>query len=177
MKKWCFVLFLAGLSACFLPQKTATSPDSQTVIFLFRHAEKDTSVAKDPPLTETGLRRARDLARALREAGISRIFSSDFRRTRQTVEPLAREQNREIEVYDPRNLDDFARRLRGMSGRIAVSGHSNTTPELVRLLGGDPQGPIGEAWEYDRLYVLTLENGRLVSSVLLRFGAACAPVR
>jgi hypothetical protein len=50
-----------------------------------------------------------------------------------------------------------------------VLGHSNTTPDLVTALGGDPQGPIAEM-EYDRLYVVTLTDEG-ASTVLLRFGA------
>ncbi|NIT87109.1 MAG: hypothetical protein GWM92_07640, partial [Gemmatimonadetes bacterium] len=53
-------------------------------------------------------------------------------------------------------LGGMARRLRGSPGRHLVVGHSDTTPRLVTLLGGEPGPPIVEAREYDRLYVLTL---------------------
>ena len=55
--------------------------------------------------------------------------------------------------------------------RIAfVVGHSNTTPALTELLGGDPGGPIEEKNEYDRLYIVSMSAEGRVSSTLLRFG-------
>jgi hypothetical protein len=51
-----------------------------------------------------------------------------------------------------------------------VVGHSDTTPELVGLLGGDPGAPIDEPTEYDRLYVVTLGPDGTVTTVLLRYG-------
>jgi len=56
-----------------------------------------------------------------------------------------------------------------MPGRHLVLGHSNTTPQLVEALGGEPGAPI-EEMEYDRLYIVTLMDGR-TSTVLLRFGS------
>ena len=69
---------------------------------------------------------------------------------------------------EPGDLEDFAGHLKMMSGRIVVSGHSNTTPGLVRALGGDPGEPINES-EYDRLYVLVLLPGGGVETVLIRY--------
>ncbi len=54
-------------------------------------------------------------------------------------------------------------------GRHLVVGHSNTTHDLVTALGGDPGPPI-ESLEYDRLYLVSMEEGG-VRTILLRFGA------
>lgn len=43
----------------------------------------------DTPLSETGLRQAEDVARALRDRDIAHIFSSPFLRTLETANPLA----------------------------------------------------------------------------------------
>ena len=74
----------------------------------------------------------------------------------------------EVEIYDHRRLDALIERLRREGGRHLVVGHSNTTPELVAALGGDPVSPIDEM-EYDRLYIVTVTDDG-VSTVLLRFG-------
>ena len=74
----------------------------------------------------------------------------------------------EIGSYDPRDLPGFAAILKESPGRHLVLGHSNTTPQLVEALGGDPGSPI-EEMEYDRLYIVTLHAGG-ASTVLLRFG-------
>ena len=58
-----------------------------------------------------------------------------------------------------------------MHARILVAGHSNTTPKLVELLGGNPGPPIDEKTEYDRLYVVVLGADGAVTTTLLRYGA------
>ena len=49
-------------------------------------------------------------------------------------------------------------------------GHSNTTPALVQLFGGDPGTPIVEKDEYDRLYILSPGKNGKVNTVLIRCG-------
>lgn len=172
---------LFGLGALVLVTALAAplSLSAQTdpvVIFLVRHAERaddepsaDMVSTDDPMLSEAGEERARLVAELLRDAGITHIHTTDYNRTRATGAPAAEVLGLEMELYDPRDLMAFAQRLRQTPGRHLVLGHSNTTPELVTALGGDPQGTISEM-EYDRLYVVTLsEDG--ASTVLLRFGA------
>ena len=62
-------------------------------------------------------------------------------------------------------------RLVDEGGRHLVVGHSNTTPELVTLLGGSPGTPIEEADEYDRLYLVEVSPHGDVGSTLLRYGS------
>lgn len=140
-----------------------------TVVYLVRHAEKADGSA-DPALTAQGNARTAVLAGLLSDSGITHIHSSDFVRTRATVEPLAGRLGLETLIYDPRDLVGMASRLRNTPGRHLVSGHSNTTPRLVELLGGDPYTAIDEQAEYDRLYIVTLLPGGRASSVLLRYG-------
>ena len=61
-------------------------------------------------------------------------------------------------------------KFRGTPGRYLVVGHSNTTPDLVNRLGGDPGATIDEESEFDRLYVLVLHPDGSVVTVLLRYG-------
>ncbi len=160
---------------------TLEAPPAQngpSLVVLVRHAEKAEAPADDPPLSRQGEARARALARTLADAGITRIHSSDTRRTRDTAAPLAAALGLEIELYDPRDLPAMADRLRALPGRHLVVGHSNTTDVLSGLLGGATFGEIVEAWEYNRLYVLTPRpevRGTAPASagfetVLIRFG-------
>ena len=57
-------------------------------------------------------------------------------------------------------------------GRHLVVGHSNTTPMLVKLLGGDPWPLIAEKTEYDRLHVVTTQYDGGASAIQLRYGAS-----
>ena len=166
---------LAVVSVAAVPLVPAAAPDGQeaTVIYLVRHAEKVMDHEEDPgnpPLTEAGAARAEDLVRVLGDAGVTRIFSSEYERTLATARPLAARLDLEVEAYNPRDLEGFAAQLREMTGRIVVSGHSNTTPELVGFLGGEPGEPIVDA-EYDRLYVLTIQADGQVTTLLLRYGS------
>lgn len=162
------VAALLFLGATIIPSTGLAAADS-TLVFLVRHAEK-VDETRDPELSEAGKQRSRDLAGVLRDAGIQRIHSTDFIRTRDTAVPLAKVLGLKIELYDWEDPAEFARSLKKDRGRHLVVGHSNTTPELVELLGGDPGTEIDHAGEHDRLYILSIDSRGKVSSVLIRYG-------
>lgn len=146
----------------------ASANETDLEVYLVRHAEKTADIT-DPALTAQGERRADALADVLSISGITRIHSSDYKRTRATAAPLANRLGIEVELYDPRDLACVAKALKSEGGTHLVVGHSNTTPQLTELLGGDGGAPIIEATEYDRLYIVSRQNGE-VTSTLLRFG-------
>ena len=155
-------LSLLALGAC---ASTPATPD--TTIYLVRHAEKQ--AGDDPSLTVVGQARAEILAQELAGAGLTAIWSTDTKRTRETARPTARTTGLPVQIYDPSRPEAFAAQLKAAPGTVLVVGHSNTTPQLVEALGGDPGTPIDEATEYDRLYVVTVSRGR-VKSELRRYG-------
>ncbi len=161
------VLLLAALLAA--TPHAAAAQAAPTVVLLVRHGEKVSEEA-DPPLTEAGRERARALAALVRDAGLDRVLSTDYQRTRDTAAPAAAAAGVEVELYDGGRLAELAAELKASPGRrVLVVGHSNTTLDLVRLLGGEPGNPM-DAEEYDRLYVLTLDPGGTTSTLLLRYG-------
>lgn len=168
------LLFLMAifLSGCLPSTNEGTKQEVQDplVIFLVRHAEKDVeSMEKDSHLTEEGYLRAAELARTLADAEIEYVHSSDFIRTRNTAAPVAVLFGLEIELYETSMLLDLADTIKARGGRHLVVGHSNTTPAMVEILGGDSGSPIVEEYEYDRLYVVSI-TGNKVNTVLLRYG-------
>ena len=144
-----------------------------SVFFLVRHAEK-LDESRDPPLTDLGNERARTLARMLADTQIDAIWSSDFLRTRNTGGPLSEATGVGIELYDTNDLPSLADTLLSSTGRHLVVGHSNTTPQLVRLLGGEPGADIADD-EYDRLYVLVHRPGMGTTTALMRFAPVQRP--
>ena len=163
----CLVLLAACSSGSPEPETPEFAP---TTIYLVRHAEKASDQA-DPVLTEAGLVRAANLAGIVATEKPMRVHSTDFMRTRQTAAPAADVLETEIEIYDARDLGAFAETLKREGGRHLVVGHSDTTPELVEALGGDPESEIDEAVEYNRLYVVEIDPSGYVSSELRRYGA------
>jgi phosphohistidine phosphatase SixA len=180
---------LTSLLLLFLatPFPGALEAQDDTVIFLVRHAEraddappdpamveKPTMVtdpqmmATDPPLSEAGIERASLLSTLLRDANITHIHSTDYLRTRETARPTAEAVGLKISIYDASDLAAFAEELLSITGTHLVVGHSNTTPELVRALGGTA-GPAIESLEYDRLYMV-IPGKETTRTVLLRFG-------
>lgn len=143
--------------------------DGPVVVYVVRHAEKLDDGTDDPPLSLAGQIRARVLSRLLSEAGLTHLHTTDWKRTRDTVRPFAEELALDAAIYDPRALEALAERIRSTPGTHLVAGHSNTTPQLVEVLGGKPSDPINEL-EYDRLYVVVMHPGHPPTTVLLRFG-------
>ena len=162
-------IFYAALGAIFLASCTASpfAGKADPHIYLVRHAEKEPG--RDPNLPPDGKVRAQALAERLKDTQLTAIYSTDYKRTRQTAAPTALGLGLPVVYYDPAKLDEFAAQLLAQTGNVLVVGHSNTTPQLVAALGGDGGTPIVEASEYDRLYVVT-RKGQTVVTDLQRYG-------
>jgi broad specificity phosphatase PhoE len=163
------LLFVISLIASMGIPVIANAETGPAILFLVRHAEKGDG--PDPPLSEAGQKRAQTLARMLAESGIGHIHSTDYARTLETAAPAAERLGLEVRIYDPTRLQELADTLLHEGGKHLVVGHSNTTPELVKLLGGEPGDSIEDAWEYDRLYLVTPGAVDETSTILLRYGA------
>jgi phosphohistidine phosphatase SixA len=165
------------LSVLMLPRPDlpAQEPVVVTTVFLVRHAEKEQDGSRDPALTPAGRERATALADLLEEAGLTAIYATDFRRTRDTAAPLAERLGLPVTLYGARELVGLAAGLKRTPGRYLVSGHSDTTPNLVVLLGGEPGPPFVEEGGNDRLYILTLQPDGRAETVVLRYGKRFRP--
>ncbi|MET0647590.1 MAG: phosphoglycerate mutase family protein [Pyrinomonadaceae bacterium] len=154
-----------------------------TTVFLVRHAEKAQEPAQDPALTEAGRARAEALARLLSGAGVKGVYTSQFARTKQTGEPLAKllgvpvsvvalgvkpDRPREVSEQSIRELKSS---VEGHAGEaVLVVGHSNSVPDLIRALGGDLVPTIDES-KFDDLFVVTVYAPGRAKVVQLKYGA------
>ncbi|MCG7534257.1 phosphoglycerate mutase family protein [Pseudoalteromonas sp. OOF1S-7] len=127
-------------------------------IVLIRHAEKQ--AGKNPELTQQGQQRAQRLVTLLAPLDPDRLFSTDYHRTKQTLAPLSAATSIEVQLYDPSALAVFATQLKAQSGTIVVAGHSNTTPELVKLLSGHSVS-IRED-EFHKVFIVSWEGGKAI---------------
>ena len=139
--------------ACAISFAGAASADA-TFIYLTRHAEK-VLTGDNPALTAAGQSRAQNIATTLKKANIKHIYATNYLRTQQTAQPLSTLLGLPVETYDPAQLAALAQQLRARSENALVVGHSDTTPELIRLLSGDVVDPIAET-EFDRLYQVAI---------------------
>jgi len=128
---------------------------AQSTIFLVRHAEK--AGGEDPDLTETGRARAESLATALKDAGITAIYTSEVKRTQQTAAPLAKALHLEPTMIAAKDRDALVAKLQSSSGNALVVGHSNTIPEIIKALGIAAPITIADN-DYDNLFVVVLEE-------------------
>lgn len=143
----------------------ATAQRRKLTIILLRHAEKDLTGANkfNPELTPAGRLRAEKLVATIGKYKPDLIYSTDYRRTRATVLPLAENADARyripIRVYDFDRLEEFAGELLKSTARtIVVVGHNNTTPELANLLGKtDKYKDLGDD-EYDKIWIVEIRR-------------------
>jgi len=110
-------------------------------VFLVRHAERFAD-GEDPDLTAIGEARAQALATTLREAGITAIITTQWRRTRDTAKPLAAQLRitpEVIPVFEGKaneNIQEVAKALRRQKDEtVLVVGHITVTG-VIAALGG-----------------------------------------
>jgi broad specificity phosphatase PhoE len=165
--KWFRALLIVGAVALTALSASAESP---LTVFLVRHAEK-AGPGGDPPLTEAGQRRAEYLAAMLADAGITTIFSSEYKRTRDTAAPLAKRLGVSVTVVPAKDMAALLSKVRALSpaGRALIVGHSDTVPALAHRLTGAKVAELTDA-DYDRLYVATVPKDGPGEIVVLHYG-------
>ncbi|AMR25994.1 hypothetical protein A0257_02010 [Hymenobacter psoromatis] len=174
MKTKFLPLLFSLLLALVLGGPAAARPP-RTTIYLVRHAEKDlTPGLSDPPLTAAGEARAQLLAQRLARRKPAALFTTDTRRTRATLAPLAQATGLVPEVYNAKEPDAFAIRLyREYAGKtVVVVGHSNTLLPLLAALGVGPLPSEIRDEEYNYLFKVDLRPGKPAKLIMSRYGAA-----
>jgi len=131
-------------------------------VYVVRHAEKESGV-DDPGLTPAGVARAEALAGVCARAGVVAVYTTEYRRTRETGAPAAARVGTVVDASFPAGEEErLAAHVRRahVGERVLVVGHSNTVGRVVAGLGAGRPADLGEG-EYDRLFVVTLHaDGR-----------------
>lgn len=152
-------LSLIALVCCLTGSAVASDHGDEFTLYLVRHAEKQADGSRDPNLTEAGEQRAKFLAAWLKNKQIGDIYSSGYQRTIGTARPLASELGLLLHIYDPQDQSELVERLLDRQDNAFVVGHSNTIPELARMLCGCTIDDIDES-EYDRLIVVSIDGSK-----------------
>lgn len=148
----------------------AQNENTITKIFVVRHAEKVDDGTKDPPLSEAGVKRADNLAKMLADCKVEALFSTQFKRTMQTLAPISVQQKIPIVTYNPSDKVFVRELLKANKGKtIVISGHSNTAPMLVNsLLKVNKYDQLPDS-EYSNVWVVIFKNDELVDCSLLHY--------
>jgi len=149
------------LFVCLFGYFLAASATAQPpVIFLVRHAERAAisgHVPSDTGLSPAGRKRAEALARVLQDAQITSVYTTEYKRTRETAAPVAQSLGIQPEVIPGDDLRGLIAKLKASSGNVLVIGHSNTLPQIIRALGVSSQVTVAES-DYDNLFLVVLER-------------------
>lgn len=145
-----------------------------TTVLLVRHAEKAAIPPDDPPLTSDGEARAKKLANVARRAGVTAIYTTDTKRTKGTVEPLADSLKLDPIIYNnPTALVNQI--LSEHKGDVVlVAGHSPTVPQIARLLGADVPQQVQYLPDFDNLFAITRKTDE-ANAVNLQYGELSQP--
>ncbi len=167
--------FVGCGGSCPSPNEIASPPRTCAkgrTFIVVRHAEK-ASADKDTPLSDRGRARATQLAEMLRNAGVTRIVATQYKRTQETVAPLGERVSLPVEVRPADKTKDLVSELRASpdGSVIVVATHSNVVPEIASALteGKPLRGVTGDALpddEFGRVYVISEPCGAQAASLL-----------
>lgn len=173
------LLAIALFAPLLIPSTAARDTKSIDEVFivktviLVRHAEKMDAPREDPPLTKAGVARSQKLASLLASAGVKAIYTTQFLRTKQTAEPLAKQLGIplttltiRVKPSNPREVSEESIRqivdkiMGGSENTVLVVGHSNSVPDVIKMLGGDTV-PVIDEKKFDDLFIVTVyEKGK-----------------
>jgi len=142
-----------------------------TTFILVRHAEKADDGTKDPDLTEAGNARTNKLASLLKKSEIDAIYSTAYKRTRNTVAPLATSKGISVTDYEAFKTEAIDGMLKKHSGgTIVIAGHSNNIPWIANYLTGKETYKDFADTEYENLLIVTvIEKGKNTKVVWLSY--------
>lgn len=145
-----------------------------TTVLVVRHAEKQdpNSNAQNEPLSEDGLTRANELKETLLRAGITAVYSTNTKRTRDTVAPLAATFQLPTQIYSSASTlaGDVLAQHRG--DVVLVAAHSDSVGAVANAFGA--QVPTQVISDFDNLYVVSAA-GTTVNVVNLQYAADSTP--
>ena len=145
--------------------------DQLTTFILVRHGERAEDGSEDPELSDAGRARAMRLAEMLSKTSVQAVYSTSFKRTRNTVSPLAQSKGLDILSYEPLKADPLDKMLKDHAGgTVVISGHSNTIPWTANYLIGKEQLKDFSSDDYKNFLVVTvLKKGSVTNITWLTY--------
>jgi 2,3-bisphosphoglycerate-dependent phosphoglycerate mutase len=150
-------LTIASISLTLAQDKT---------IVLVRHAEKAASTEMDKTgdvdLSDEGRTRAKHLLEIVKRYKPHEIFATEYKRVQQTVEPIAKYRNKQVQIYDPKDQAALVDKImKSSTEHYLIAGHSNTIPALANLLTNKEIFKQVPDNEYGVIWVVKIRKGVL----------------
>lgn len=175
----CSLVLIAWLATSSFSTGLHVIDQPPVILILVRHAEKKIVPPenKDPDLSPAGVARAEELVRMFSDAGITAIYATQYKRTQQTIKPLADKLRLPVTQVEAKQTPELVKQIRARgAGQVAfIAGHNNTVPEIIAAMGG-PQLPIIPETEYDNLYILTVQADGSAKLLKMKYGSAVVPI-
>jgi len=146
---------MKGFALFLLVFVSVSIASAQPVVVIVRHAEKAANGGSDPDLSSAGRARADELARILKDSGITAIFTSEFKRTQETAAPSATSIGVTATVIPAKDTAALVAKLHQLNGNALVVGHGDTIPNIIKALGIDSPINIPDE-DYSEFLIVTV---------------------
>lgn len=139
-------------------------------IILVRHAEKADATSQDPALSAEGKQRAERLVKVAGKYKPGAFYSTNFKRTRDTIGPLAAKRKKTIAIYDARKPAELLDQItKSKIKRHIVAGHSNSVPGLANFIGKKDVFKNLDESEYGVIWIIRMKNGQIVRTEVMPY--------
>ena len=139
-----------------------------STFYLIRHAEKvrTNKTDRDPALNKKGIIRAQNWKEYFINKDISKIYSTNYKRTLETVKPIQEAIGLTAILYSPSSIDykDFISSNKGEV--VLIVGHSNTIPNFANELINDQVYDQIDDLNNSNLYVVNLCDSSISHSLI-----------
>ena len=139
-----------------------------STFYLIRHAEKvrvDKS-ENNPALNEKGILRAQNWKNYFLDKEISKIYSTDYKRTIRTAQPLAINNNIETIIYSTSDFKFDVFIKSNIGENTLVVGHSNTIPDFVNELINEEYYTQIDDLNNSNLYVVSICDSKITHKLI-----------
>jgi 2,3-bisphosphoglycerate-dependent phosphoglycerate mutase len=163
--------FLAGVFLLLVVQTGFTQTEKITTFILVRHAEKASDGTNDPELKPEGVKRAESFAALFAKTDVTAIYSTNYKRTRSTVTPIANSKGITLEPYSAMKVAELQSLLtKHNGGTVVIAGHSNTIPEIANALIGEKKFEQFADDDYGNILVISVTTiGKNAKITWLRY--------
>jgi 2,3-bisphosphoglycerate-dependent phosphoglycerate mutase len=167
MLKFLHQVLICGVATVLF---SAAAWAQKKTIILVRHAEKADQTSVDPELSAEGKQRAERLARVVKKYKPGAVYSTDFKRTRDTAGPMAARRRLKVQTYDAKKPDELIDAvMKSNTKRFLIVGHSNTIPGLANALGKKDLFKNLDDSEYGAIWIVLIKDGQVKKTEIIPY--------